>query len=79
MEIVVFDLKIFLYTIHTKSQHDYKASGPSEAVEERPVLCERLHKGLATVVDSEGRNLQQQQLSITEHCGMALFLHKLIS
>ena len=71
MEIVVFDLKnkniskYFLYTIHTKSQHDYKASGPSEAVEERPVLCERLHEGLAAVVNSEGRNLQQQQLSIT--------------
>ena len=45
----------------TQCQHDDKPAGPRQTVEERPVLSERLHEGLAPVVDGEGRDLQQQQ------------------
>ena len=63
MEIVVSDLKIFLnifsikYILLTKSKHNYETPGPSQAVEKRSVLCERLHEGLAAVVDGEGGDL----------------------
>ena len=55
-------LAVFKYFLqHTQCQHHDKSACPSEAVEKGPVLCERLHEGLAAVVDSEGRDLQQQQ------------------
>ena len=63
LSLILKFLAVFKYFLQpTQCQHHDKSPGPSETVEKRPVLCERLHEGLTAVVDGEGGDLEQQQL-----------------